>query len=586
MNRPAPIGLPARRCALRIRSRQRGATLLEGLGALLIAAMMFVGFSALVNTSMKDLRDQQAAQYQSQLAGAAAQLVQANYATLASSATAATPTVVPLHASSGGLQLASYLPASVQGQNAYGQAPCLLVFAPATGGLDALLVTEGGQVIPDVELGFIAANAGTGGGSLPLHQPGATTPNSAAYGAYGSWIINTPNPSGASCSGTPTGAGHLVSEAYTSAPTNQNSDFLYRVGVPGYADANAMHVPIYMADQTHTAGQSDSACGPSVVPNSTGKITADTNGQVLSCSSGGYWQGAGSLYWRDPVANQADLPTGASAVVGDVALALDTGIPYKYTGSTWHSLIVDNYGNLNIGTGALVGGQVVMTTSNTAGSPCDNGASLASRVGVGGVGQLSVDSSGNMLSCVNGTWQEQVRIDSATSIAGCLVIMQVPSAPSGCQVYSGPYPNGTTILSTGGNGYTYTQQWQVTLTRPGIITASVWGHMAETYCGQTGYSGQIQQQVSFIDNDTNSSVGSNWSQSPALNDTTGSVTVSLTLPLTPNNKGYSVQIITAWETYGGQTTPYAAALCDTTSGSATPAPVPSLMTGWNVNSIY
>ena len=584
MNRPhAAFGSRTRCSAYRyrgargMRARERGIALIEGIGALFIASIMLIGLSALIDTSMKNMRDQQAAQFQSQVANAATQLVQANYAALAASATATTPAVVPLTSTSG-LQLASYLPPGLSAQNVYGQTPCLLVFAPATGGLDALLVTEGGQTIPDLELGYIAANAGSGAGSIPAMKPGTSnTANSAAYGAYGSWVANPPDPSGASCTGKATGPGHLVSEIYSSGPSNTNADFLYRVGVPGYADANTMHVPIYLADQTHVAGQSDSACGPSVA-NSAGKITTDASGQVLSCSSAGYWQSAGSLYWRDPVASQAALPTGASAVRGDVALALDTGVPYEYTGSSWHSLVVDNNGNLNIGTGTVAASQMVMTASNTIGSPCDSGASL------GGVGQLSVDASGHMLTCIAGTWQDATRIDNGAGSSGCLVIMGPnPSPDFGyCQQYTGAYPDGVNVTMNG-NWYVYKQTWNLTLTKPGVITASVWGHMSEQYCKMTGLSGHLEQKVLVRNNDDNHSLGRNFAQTPSISDTSSGITENLVLPLFPNTNGYQIQIITSWATYSGQTMPYQASTCDL---SGNPVPVTPLVVGWNINSYY
>ena len=251
---------------------------------------MLIGLSMLIDTSMKNMRDQQAAQLQSQLANAATQLVQANYATLASSATATTPAVVPLTARQRPVDVELPAAGSQPAERLRTDAHACSSSHTSTGGLNALLVTEGGQVISDLELGYIAANAGAGGGfDSGAQARHVGTANTAAYGAYGSWVAITPNPSGASCTGTATGPGSFCSEVYSSGPSNTDADFLYRVGVPGYADANTMHVPIYLADQSHVAGQSDSACGSSV-PNSAGKITTDATGQVLSCSSAGYWR--------------------------------------------------------------------------------------------------------------------------------------------------------------------------------------------------------------------------------------------------------------------------------------------------------
>jgi len=559
--------------------RQQGITLVETLGALFIAALMLLGLTYMINTSMKDIRDQQAAQYQAQMSNAAAQLLQKNYAALAAEATPTTPAVIALN--TGTLQLSSFLSANVQGQNAYGQAPCLLVFKPDTGGLDALLVTEGGQVIPDLDLGYIAANSSQGGGSIPSNN----NPAGSAYGAFGAWKKTTPNPSSASCSGQETSGGHLVSEVFTTGPSNQNADFLYREDMLAtYPDGNAMHAPIYMA-QTAVEGGTDKYCGTAVA-NSTGKITADPSGRVLSCESG-VWQTQGSAYWRDPVASVSDLPVPSvtdNVHIGDVALVLDTGIPYEYTANGWHPLMVDNNGNLIMSSGTLVASKLDLAGQNTLGASC--GADPIAPT----AGQISMDAAGHVLSCQNGVWANQSEVDPGNNDSACVVIMgpsPSPDYPQCSFIYGGPYPNGSNPVYNSANGtYSYEITRTVTLSKPGVISVAIWGHMYDAQCINSimanGYSGQIQQTVDIVNNDNGEIIATNTAQSPTITDDTVGINENLVDAAAPNGSGYSVNIYTNWANYSGPKTPYSSSYC----GSSSVIQTSPVVAGWSINSYY
>jgi hypothetical protein len=572
------------------RTRQRGATLVEALGVLFIAALMFLGLSMLINTSMQNIRDQQVARYQAQLATAATQLVQANYQELASEAAAKSPVVVPLKVQGSGLQLASFLPASIQDKNAYGQSPCLLVTASSTG-IDALLVTEGGQTIPDLELGYIAANAGKGGGSIPSKIASGAANNGAAYGAYGAWIIGAPNPTDAKCGTNSTGAGHLVSEVYTSAIVNQNPDFLYRSRVPGYPEANAVHAPIYLNDTNqHVNETSDDDCKASV-PNSIGKITTDASGRVLACVSPGYWEYAGSDYWRDPVATDADRYDLKNKKVGDVVLVLSTGIPWRYVGTGgdngWHPLVVDNNGNLIIGDALIAASRLDLTATNKIGDGCPDDSKL-----IASAGQISMDSAGDVLSCQNGTWQNQSQISPGGSDQGCYIIMGTDGAQDypECKFrYTGTYPSGdgNPAYDSGTGSYSFTIRRTVNLSKPGIISAAVWAHMYDEQCvgGKiVGTNrGQVAQYVSIYDNDTNTLIGRNQAQSATLVNDAAGINVNLLQSASPNKKGYDVVLETDWANYDGIQTPYTTSYCGPKGNVVLTSPVVS---GWTINSFY
>jgi hypothetical protein len=374
---------------------------------------------------------------------------------------------------------------------------------------------------------------------------------------------------------------------FSTGPANQNADFLYRTDLTAvYPDGNAMHVPIYMADQAHVESTSDTDCGPTIV-NSTGKVTADASGRVLSCE-GGSWQVEGSAYWRDPVASVSDLPlpnTTDNVHVGDVALVLDTGVPYEYSASGWHSLIVDNNGNLIMSSGTLVASKLDLAGQNTIGASCTDDGGLAPVTG-----QISMDSTGHVLSCQNGVWADQSEVDPGNNDSSCVVIMGPSPSPDYSQcsfIYGGPYPNGGNPTFNSGNGtYSYLITRTVTLTKSGVISVAVWGHMYDAQCINSimanGYSGQLEQTVQIVNNDTQQIIATNTAQSPTITDDTVGINENLVQAAAPNGKGYSVNIYTNWANYSGPKTPYSSSYCGATSVFQT-SPV---VAGWSINSYY
>jgi prepilin-type N-terminal cleavage/methylation domain-containing protein len=538
------------------RGRAHGFTLIEVLAALAIAALMMVGLAVMINSSLQDTRGQQAALYQSQLTEAATRLIQQNYAALAKQASGSSPVVVPLTGTP--YQLSNYLSGSVNNINSYGQTPCLLIYgASASGALQGLLVTEGGSTIPDAELGYIAANAGAGGGSIQA----MSTPAGTAHGAYGSWTLTTPNPAGASCSGTKTGVGHLTSLIYYNGTQAQNADYLYRVAVPGDAAANAMQVPIVL-DQS----VSDySAC------TQPGSIAADASGNVVNCDADSMqWTPQASFHWREPVANAASLPTPANQ--GDVRMTLATNRAYTYNGSTgaWQALAVDEAGNLALG------------NAQTVGAPCSKAASTT---------LVSTDSTGRVLSCqtdptssTGASWQTQSEVVPAMTLTGCQLIMQNPGAwdYSSCAAQqsfdytASPYSYNPT------NGtYSYTFSAPVTLTKPGIIVTVGWAHLNDGLCGwKPGNQAQISQDVDLL-NSSGTNISHTESQSSTLVDDSGGINNSLAAAASPGT--YTVQVTTNWATYAVIGTPWTSSFCAQDGSTILNTPVAA---GWTINTYY
>lgn len=78
------------------RRRARGFALIEMLGALAIAALLLAGIAAMMDSSLDDVRAQQAAQYQAQVTAAATRALKRDYDAWLQRANAQTPVVMTL----------------------------------------------------------------------------------------------------------------------------------------------------------------------------------------------------------------------------------------------------------------------------------------------------------------------------------------------------------------------------------------------------------------------------------------------------------------------------------------------------------
>lgn len=315
-----------------MKRRQHGIAMLEILGALMIGALLLVGLTGMIDISLEDAKGNQAAHQQSQLASAARKYIAANYASLV---TASASAVVPITVAQ--LQAAHFLPASFSGTNIYGQTACVLVRQPSAGKLDALVVTYGGNAIPDKSIAAVAAAAGQGGGYINRAN------HSVARGA--SWSLDTTNYRSVSCSGgasvltgTATDAGHLVSSVFYDGPGQLSTDFVYRDAVPGRPELNQMNTPLQMGNSALVA--EGALCGTEIA------LAVDSaTRRLMVCGSAGRWTSASA--WKSPVANYAALST-VAAEAGDVRLATDTNRAFAYNGTTWVALAVDQDGNLRV----------------------------------------------------------------------------------------------------------------------------------------------------------------------------------------------------------------------------------------------
>ena len=313
--------------------RQRGMTLVEVLAALAIASVLLVGLARMIDDSMEELQEQQAALQQAQVVAAAAKYIAANYSDLVTSTNGGVVTAVTVAQ----LQTAGFLAAGFAATNPYRQSACVLVSQGAAGKLDALVAGYGGTAIPDRSIATVAMMAGQGGGYISTALPGT------ARGA--SWELVTTAYRGVACAGATVldgtaahDGGHLVSSLFYDGPGQLSTDFVYRNAVPGRPQLNQMNAPLGFAGAALvTPG---TACG------SAAAIGIDSASRsVVTCGADGLWQAAST--WKAPVANFVDLPA-AGNTVGDVRMVTALSRGFTYDGSGWKPLAVDENGNLNV----------------------------------------------------------------------------------------------------------------------------------------------------------------------------------------------------------------------------------------------
>lgn len=323
-------------------NRQSGITVIETLGALAIGTMMLLGLTAMTDASMDDLKGQQAALHQSQVVEAARKYMTANYVSLIGSATAGPALAVTVDE----LKTANFLPDSFSATNAYGQTACVLILESVAGRLDALVVTRGGEKIPDRFIPAVAMEAGKGSGYI------SDADFATARGA--SWALDTTAYRGVTCGtaevvldGTQArDGGRLASNIFYDGQLR--ADFLYRNAYPDRPELNQMNTPIRMGAAAAVASNTD--CTVNGVAQAALAVDSTTR-TLLTCGANGLWT-AGS-FWKDPVDSHGDLPTTGNAP-GDVrmlkneSVAHNRSIAYSWNGTTWVALAVDKDGDLGV----------------------------------------------------------------------------------------------------------------------------------------------------------------------------------------------------------------------------------------------
>jgi len=369
-------------------SKQVGAALLDvALGLIIAVAGMSLALT--VTEKRMNSADAQVAAQQANLIGAAAAgYIKDNYAAVSAVATATTPAniTIPMLISGG------YLPNGYVGQNIYGQTYSVLALQPVAGKLQTLMVTTGGQTIPDGTALEIANDIGGAGGAIFASNPANAT------GTMGGWSIPVAqykvNP----------GAGHLAVGLFYDTEGQLVDTYLYRNPVAGHPELNGMNAPINMNGNDITAA---------------GHITA--NGETLAGGS-----------------NANSLTVGQAVFYGDTNAAIRTngtvylqnltgGAPAPLNSGDITSGNITSTGTIHANADISAGGRIATTGySPTSGYPAGWYGGLhawdiysESAIGVGQGGSLNasiVASTGNI--STNGSIYAAGNIQSGAAIIG------------------------------------------------------------------------------------------------------------------------------------------------------------------------
>lgn len=304
--------------------KQWGFTAIELMVVLIVAvgALSFGGGQ--LSIYLDNLANQAAADHAKQVRDAAQKYVKDNYAALQAVATATTPATVTVAM----LQSTHEMDSSVTAVNGFGQSYSILVLQPTAGQLQTLILTTGGETIPELGIRRIAQLIGAQGGYV------SSTNTAVATGTYGGWSTALPGNYGVS-----PGAGHIAMALFF-ADSGTVSDYMYRNSVPGHPELNTMNTPLNMA-ATATA---NAAC------TTTGAIAQDGTGKVLSCN-GTKWQSVSmsGLNWKGSVASFAALP--ATPAAGDtyrITGLSNHAFTWDSTNNVWQGLVIDSSGNLSL----------------------------------------------------------------------------------------------------------------------------------------------------------------------------------------------------------------------------------------------
>lgn len=414
-----------------------GFTLVELIVSLGLVAIALTGLTVVLNDLNTAQRNALTGHQMKLIGEAGRAYIRDNLGTIASTASATTPYLIPVST----LVSSSYALTGSSSTNAYGQSMCILVLQPTTGNYEAMLVSEGGTAVSDMDIGEIASVMnGEGGGIISTATSYFTGVGTGWKFSIGSFA--NVNNKGQNCSGSAGSpsltSGHPVMALFFPGGDPSGGAVLRNL-VPGQESLNAMSTPLIM-NATETVG---SACS------FYGAIARDSTGNILSCVSGSWAQPSGDSYWKDPVSTFASLPT-SSNKVGNVRLTTDTNRAFAWNGSSWVALAVDSEGNLNVPNVFTAGtvnanvitadgsihsygtlsadGNITTSSSLTASGSVSAGGSISGSylmptfvavVGSAcsyGNGAIAQDSSGHTLSCQSGYWRLGGQLSGTKSI--------------------------------------------------------------------------------------------------------------------------------------------------------------------------
>lgn len=223
---------------------QAGFFTIDALFGLIVMAVMLslAGWWMLSFANQQDYRI--AAEHQRTATGAFAKYLKDNYTTVLNNAGPTTPVRVTVEM----MRNTGYLPSGFSPTNGFGQTILGLARRVNTNQLEAIVITTGGQVIPELGIRTIAEHLGAPGGFISALRPGVV------QGVRGGWEVALSN------YGSNPGQGHTASALFLMDGRLAN-DYLYRNAVPGRPELNRMNTAIDMGGNDLNNAGSVTAAG-------------------------------------------------------------------------------------------------------------------------------------------------------------------------------------------------------------------------------------------------------------------------------------------------------------------------------------
>ncbi|MBU2794467.1 shufflon system plasmid conjugative transfer pilus tip adhesin PilV [Acidithiobacillus thiooxidans] len=325
-----------------------------------IAVLFAVIISALavpaVYTAMSSQQQQElstaAAIQMARVEKAAEAYITANAGAIESVATGSSPAVITVPM----LESTGYLPNGFNSVNPFGQTWEVQVLQPSSGNLQALVVSYGGNTVKAKVAGQVAQIAGAsggviGGGSGEYAVPGCG--GGEACGAYDGWSVTTSGYQNIQ-------PGHFAALlAYSNGQLQ--SDYLYRVAVPGQPQLNTMQTNLNMGANNINNAQNVNV-NQNVEAGPAGQCVGDADGHCT-----GEIEAAGTTEADLPSGWQGGMTTRDLMGVNGTLAEGPQGSPQAY---------MSDYGNGSAGGGGLMtvvdpanGNYAVMNSANTGATP-------------------------------------------------------------------------------------------------------------------------------------------------------------------------------------------------------------------------
>lgn len=223
-----------------------------------------------------------AADQQRTISEAQAKYLKDNFSVVLANATATLPVqiTVPM------LINTHYLPAGFSATNVFGQTILGLARKPNPNQLEAIVVTTGGQAIPEMGIRAIAENLGGPGGFISKTNPNIV------QGVRGGWQVALSNYA------MGPGPGHTASALFLMDGALAN-DYLYRNAVPNHPEFNTMNTDLNMGTHNINNAGNITAAGDIRANNvtATANINAATANVTGDTSTGGWFRTHGDTGW-------------------------------------------------------------------------------------------------------------------------------------------------------------------------------------------------------------------------------------------------------------------------------------------------